>query len=172
MTAEPRLRVGVAELRRRPGNRVHLERDVAVGGLAVTTAAVPDGGVAHLDAVLESLSDGITLSGEVSFPWEGPCRRCLEPTGGELSVPVREVFKDVPEGGDLLALDGDAVELGPVVRDAVVLALPLAPLCSEDCPGPDPEHFPVTSADPERAPADPRWAALAELRFDPEPDDR
>ncbi|MFZ4516835.1 MAG: YceD family protein [Microthrixaceae bacterium] len=172
MTADPRLRVGVAELRRRPGNRVHLVRDVAVGGLAVTTAEVPEGGVAHLDAVLESLSDGITLTGEVAFPWAGPCRRCLEPTGGDLTVPVREVFKDTPEGGELLALDGDAVELGPVVRDAVVLALPLAPLCAEDCAGPDPEHFPVRSADPQERPADPRWAALADLRFDPEPDDR
>ena len=172
MSAEPRLRVGVAELRRRPGNRVHLVRDVPVGGLAVTTAEVPEGGVAHLDAVLESLSDGITLTGDVSFPWQGPCRRCLEPTGGELSARVREVFKDAPEGGDLLALDGDAVELGPVVRDAVVLALPLAPLCSEDCAGPDPEHFPVRSAEGTEPPADPRWAALAELRFDPGPDDR
>lgn len=71
-------------------------------------------------------------------------------------------------GGELLAMDGDFVDLGPVVHDAVVLALPLAPLCREDCPGPDPAHFPVVTADPSAPPPDPRWSALAELRFDRE----
>ena len=59
----------------------------------------------------------------------------------------------------------DAVELGPVVHDAAVLALPVAPLCREDCPGPDPEQFPVRTEDGDEGPVeDPRWAALRELQ--------
>ena len=34
-----------------------------------------------------------------------------------------------------LYLDGDLLDLEPVLRDAVVLALPMSPLCQEDCPG-------------------------------------
>ena len=64
----------------------------------------------------------------------------------------------------------ELVELGPAVHDAAVLALPLAPLCREDCPGPDPDAFPVqTASDEVEAPADPRWAALSVLRFDSDP---
>lgn len=170
--SDPSLRIGVAELRRRPGNRRRLQRSLPVGGLATSTAGVPTDAVAELDVVLEALSDGVTVNGVVRFPWEGPCRRCLEETGAVAEAGIHEVFKDRPEGGDLLALDGDSLDLGPVVRDAVVLALPLAPLCREDCPGPDPEHFPVHTAEAADRPADPRWAALAELRFDPEGDDQ
>ena len=65
---------------------------------------------------------------------------------------------------------GDSIDLGPAVHDAVVLALPLAPLCRPDCPGPDPDNFPVVTADePLEKPVDPRWAALAELDFDQQP---
>jgi uncharacterized protein len=45
--------------------------------------------------------------------------------------------------------------------------LPLAPLCRDDCRGPDPERFPALSESDEANPAiDPRWAALGELHFD------
>ncbi len=73
-----------------------------------------------------------------------------------------------PEDGDV----GDEVDLERVVRDAVLLSLPLAPLCREDCPGPAPESFPArVAADPlddegaEPSP-DPRWAGLDQLKFD------
>ena len=57
-----------------------------------------------------------------------------------------------------------------MVRDAVLLALPLAPLCGDDCRGPAPEAFPTGVGDDDRPGplADPRWAALAELDFEPE----
>lgn len=168
----PVIRVGVSDLRRHPGSRRDLRRTVPVGGAAVSTAAVPADAGAELDLVIESLSDGVTVTGTVTFPWTGPCRRCLEETSGTARAEIREVFKDHPEGPDLLPVEGDAIDLGPVVHDAVVLALPLAPLCREDCPGPDPDHFPVTTGDggAER-PVDPRWAALEQLRFDPGTDE-
>lgn len=170
--ATPELRIGVADLRRRPGNRRHVQRTVPVGHVVVTTASVPPPGEAELDVVMESLSDGVTVTGVLRVPWTGECRRCLEPTAGVVEAEIAEVFKDRPDEGETHAIGHDAVDLGPVVHDAAVLALPLAPLCRPDCPGPDPSGFPVQTASGETAPpADPRWAALSELRFDSDPTD-
>ncbi len=165
------LRIGVSELRRRPGERREEHRRVPMGGTAISTASVPEGAEAEVDLVLESLSDGVTVNGTVRVPWVGPCRRCLEETSGVAGAEIAEVFSDHPVGADLLAFDGDAIDLGPVVHDAVVLALPLAPLCREDCAGPDPDHFPVVTGADDAPPTDPRWSALADLRFDPEDTD-
>jgi uncharacterized protein len=164
----PALRIGVSEVRRRPGNRQHVERPVQLGELAISTSSVPPPGEAQLDVVMESLSDGVTVHGVVRVPWVGACRRCLEMTSGVADAEITEVFKDRPEDAEEThPIEGDAVDLGPAVHDAAVLALPLAPLCREDCPGPDPDAFPVqTPSDAAEAPADPRWAALSELRFD------
>jgi uncharacterized protein len=55
------------------------------------------------------------------------------------------------------------VDLEPVVRDAVVLALPFQPVCRPDCPGLDPETGEKLVHQPEqpaREVLDPRWAAL------------
>lgn len=173
MSARPEtLRIPVAELRRRPGNRSTVDRTVPVGGLGVGSATTPVGAEAQVVLHLESQSDGVTVQGEVRAPWTGECRRCLEATGGELVAEIAEVFSDHPDGAELLAFDGDAVDLSETVRDAVVLALPLAPLCRSDCPGPEPESFPVRvegESGGERS--DPRWAALDELRFDRDPDE-
>src|SRR5690606_40228793 len=76
-----------------------------------------------LHDALPILSDGVTVSGRLSVPWEGPCRRCLEQTSGVEVVELREVFSDSPVDDDLLSIDGDVIDLGPVVHDAAVLAL-------------------------------------------------
>ncbi len=166
------LRLGIAELRRRPGNRYVVQREVPVGAIATSTASIPEPHEVGVDLILESLSDGLTVSGTISVPWEGECRRCLEPTRGVATAEVLEVFKDQPDEGDTHAIDGDHVDLGPVVHDITVMSLPLAPLCREDCTGPAPSEFPVsTESEPAEPPADPRWAALSELRFDSDPTD-
>ena len=169
--SDQQLKIGIAELRRRPGNRQVVDLDISFGatGLedsAVITATVPADSVGHVHLVLESMSDGVTATGAVRFPWQGECRRCLGPTSGEVVADVLEIYKDVPTGDDTLPVDGDFVDLGPVVRDAVVLALPLAPLCADDCTGPDPEEYPVVVEGEGETPMDPRWSALSDLRFE------
>jgi uncharacterized protein len=162
------LLVPVAELRRRPGNRTEVDLEVPAGGLATSSASVPAEAVARVHLVLESQSDGVTVAGRVGVPWEGACRRCLDPCGGDLEVEVAEVFSDHPDGLDLLPFSGDAVDLTAAVTEAIVLGLPLAPLCRSDCPGPEPAAFPVAvESDAPAERRDPRWAALDELRFDP-----
>lgn len=168
------LRIGVLELRRRPGT----ERDVRVStplpDLGITSARVPAGAEVVVDATLEAIEGAVTLTGTVSAPWEGECRRCLELVTGTVEATVSEVFEPHPTEGQTYPLEGDEVDLEPVVRDAVLLGLPLAPLCREDCPGPAPDAFPTTvegaapdgEADEGEPPRDPRWAALDELHLE------
>lgn len=171
-TGPPVVRIGVAELRRRPGQRREFRREVDLAPVDVSGSALSGDGRVAVDLVLESISDGVVASGSVTVDWTGSCRRCLEATGGRSVAEVHEVFKDrVDEQGDasagVLPVEGDGVDLGPVIHDAAVLALPLAPLCDPSCKGPLPDDLPVaTSDDPVERPVDPRWAALDELRFD------
>lgn len=165
MSARP-LQIGVAELRRRLGTRRSVARDVELPDLAISTATVPAGAELHVEVELESISNGIVAEGTITAPWQGECRRCLQPVEGTVEAPVREIFEVAPTEGETYPLADDTVDLEPMVRDAVLLALPLAPLCGPDCQGPAPEVFPTGPVAESERPADPRWAALDELRFD------
>ena len=164
------LLIGVTELRRRPGTQRPVAVSVALPDLAITTARVPEGAELVLDGVLEAIEGAITLSGTLSVPWTAECRRCLDPVVGLEEVDLSEVFEARPTPGETYPIQGDDIDLEPVVRDAVLLHLPLAPLCREDCLGPAPEAFPAVPAgagEPDDEPArDPRWAALDVLRDD------
>ena len=85
--------------------------------------------------------------------WQGTCRRCLEPVEGEAEASVKEIFERHPVEGETYLLDGESIDLEPLVRDAVLLALPLAPLCREDCPGPAPEVASPPAPPDEETPA-------------------
>lgn len=170
--ARPVLRVGVLELRRRPGTQRDIHVATPLADLGISSARVPDEEDVVVDGVMEAVEGGVTISGTVTAPWTGECRRCLEPVSGELSAVLSEVFEPNPTDGETYALEGDEVDLEPPVRDAVLLHLPLAPLCRLDCPGPAPEEYPTSAAvgddAPDEAPdRDPRWAALDELRLEP-----
>lgn len=166
MSVDDPLVVDTVELRRRTGTRRPLQVDVRQQDLAVGDAAVVDGALS-LDLVVEAVTEGVVATGTVRGRWSAPCRRCLDDVEGELVVDVHEIFETSPTEGETWPLGPDGIDLGPPVREAVLLALPLAPLCGDDCAGPAPERFPTEVA--EEAPAgggDPRWAALDELRFD------
>jgi uncharacterized protein len=170
----PRLIVNVMDLRRRLGQRrtepieVQLARQTVVGS---RTADVPVVG----EVIVESIERGVSVMGSVNFSWEGDCRRCLELTGGSMDVDIAEIFQiGAPEDSELIGFDGDQIDLVPLVRDAALLSLPLAPLCGNDCAGPDPDRYPaITVEQSEQQKAaeaaevpDPRWAALDQLKLD------
>lgn len=123
-----------------------------------------------IDLQLEIAGDQLIAQGAIDIDWRGPCRRCLEDQTDTTPVEIREIFQKVPIEGETYHLDEDDVDLEPMVRETVLLNLPVAPLCRQDCAGPDPERFPtsvVQDPDPdEPPPADPRWGALSELKFD------
>ncbi len=109
----------------------------------------------------------------MASPWTGECRRCGGPVSGTVEAAVRERY--APVGGtdadeDAYPLTGDELDLEPLARDAVLLDLPLAPLCSPDCLGLCPRVWARTGTSPPatvRPAVDPRWSALDALR-DPE----
>ncbi|MGI9595322.1 MAG: YceD family protein [Acidimicrobiales bacterium] len=173
-TTPARIVVNVADLRRRLGQRrvepieVRLAQQRVVGSR--TTSESVRG-----EVIVESIERGVSTLGRVSFTWEGDCRRCLELTGGRLEIDIAEIFQiDAPDDSELIKLEGDQIDLVPVVRDAVLLSLPLVPLCRDDCAGPDPDRYPaMTVAEIEQLKAaetadtpDPRWAALEQLRLE------
>jgi uncharacterized protein len=178
MTARP-LVIGIADLRRQPGTRRRVQREVALGGLGITTASVPEGAEIGLDLQLETMLPGLVATGSITVPWVGECRRCLGPVRAETIVEIREIFDPRPVDGETYPMGEDLVDLEPMVRDAVLLALPLAPLCGPDCLGPAPDLFPTGTSEEgsgdratdgleggaERV-ADPRWSALGDLNFD------
>ncbi len=135
--------------------------------LAISAARVPDGGLVSVTVTLEAIGGGaLTATGTVGAPWTGACRRCLEPVEGSAEVEVREIFELHPTDGETYPLRGEQVDLEPMVRDAVLLALPLAPLCADACAGPAPDQFPTGPAATDEPPLDPRWAALSQIEFD------
>jgi uncharacterized protein len=166
------------ELGRRPGSQREVKRTVpAPADLGIEVLRVPEGSPVELDLRLEAVMEGVLVTGTASAELAGECARCLEPITDETSVRFQELFVYDDQGyssaedDEVSMLEGDLVDLEPLLRDAVVLALPFQPLCEDDCPGLCTECGARLADDPDHtheAPIDPRWAGLAELKQDPE----
>ncbi len=167
------LRVDVERLLRRSGQRREVSGRHTVRDLALVAGHVPDGAV-DVDLELEAVGAEVVVTGTASATWLLECRRCLGPVPLPATVELREIFAREPVAGETYPLgDDDTVDLEPVVREALMLEPPVAPLCEENCTGPAPERYPTgADARPEAAdddaerPPDPRWAALDQLSFD------
>ena len=166
-TLDPRdpLVFDLRELGRRAGSMMESDRTVpAPADLGAGMAVVPPGSDLDLALRFESVVEGVLVSGTASVVVSGECARCLDPVEWVETVALTELFlhEPGPEGEELPVLDGDLLALEPVVRDAVVLALPLAPLCRPGCPGLCPECGARLADDPGHGheTIDPRWAGL------------
>lgn len=164
------------ELGRRAGSQIQVSRTVpAPADLGIDVLTVAEGAPVELDLRLEAVMEGVLVTGTASAVVEGECARCLEPIRDPVEVTLQELFvyddtrdADIPdeEGDETSMTQGDLVDLEPLLRDAVVLALPFQPLCREDCPGMCPDCGVRLADQPDHqheAPVDPRWAKLAEL---------
>ena len=162
------------ELGRRPGSmrEVRLPAPAPAGLGIVDLIEVPVGAALDLDLRLESVMDGVLVSGTVTAPLTGECGRCLDPVGDTLTVRVQELFvypeaaTDTDDEDGVAHLEGDLLDLFPAVRDAVVLALPLTPLCRPDCRGlcaECGERLDDLPADHTHDTTDARWGALSGL---------
>jgi uncharacterized protein len=177
------------ELGRRPGSMRRVRQTVqAPQELGRPLASIPAGSELVLDLRLESVMEGVLVSGTVGATMNGECGRCLDPVTARLEVEIQELYsypESGPYGGgsrasggrsddddELPSLVDDLIDLEPVLRDALVLALPMSPLCREDCPGLCPEcgeHLADLPKDHSHDAVDPRWAALAGLRDQAQP---
>jgi uncharacterized protein len=159
--------VSVVDLLPHPGAKKSVVRDAVLDGLAISSSRVPDGASVHLEVELQAVNDGIVAVGVVTAPWAGECRRCLKAARGEARAEVQEIFERHPVEGETRQLDGVEVDLTEVARDAVLLELPLAPLCRDDCAGLCPTcgvDLNESGCDCVVEVKDPRWAALDQLR--------
>lgn len=110
--------------------------------MGVEVIAVPRGAEVLLDLRLESVAEGILVSGAARAEAVGECARCLVEIRQAVVADLRELFAfpdsltaATTEEDELPRLHDDLLDLEPLVRDEVVLALPLAPLCRPDCAG-------------------------------------
>jgi len=176
MSSDPFV-VHVARLRRTAGTRWHEIRRGPIDPepqplpTSVGDSTVPVDAEVVCDVTLQSFEGGVMATGTVRAPWSGTCCRCTVPVAGELTVLFRERFADrvapgEPEDEEAYPIVDNELDLRPMVRDAVLLELPLAPLCRSDCAGLCPEcgaDRNVEGCDCV-APIDPRWANLDALR--------
>lgn len=165
----------VRELGRRPGTMRHEQRTLpAPQGLGGEVAGVRAGSPLALDLRLEAVSEGVLVSGSVHAGVEGVCARCLDPVHTTLDVVITELFDypdtrarraDDDELDPSLVVRDEHLDVGPLVHDEIVLALPVRLLCRPDCPGLCPEcGTPLAEAPGHRHETmDPRWAALRAL---------
>ncbi|HBX82831.1 MAG TPA: metal-binding protein [Propionibacteriaceae bacterium] len=156
------------ELGRRAGAMKTIERVVdAPEGIGIDMIGVPTGSPVTLDLQVESVVEGILVTGTGAFSLTGECARCLREVTSSDEVDLQELFvfpgkeDDDPEAS---RVEGDFVDLEPVFRDAVVLNLPFTPLCRPDCLGMCPQCGFNLNDDPGHnhgEQTDPRWAGLA-----------
>ncbi|GKQ41262.1 DUF177 domain-containing protein [Streptomyces sp. A012304] len=172
------------ELGRRPGALQRLTREIdAPKDLGIQgVIGVPEGAPVELELRLESVMEGVLVTGTARARAEGECVRCLEPLELELEADFQEMFSypDADDRGrpkaepaddaeaedeDRLFVEDGLFDLEPVLRDAVVLALPMQPVCREDCPGLCSECGERLADDPDHHhdAVDIRWAALQGL---------
>jgi uncharacterized protein len=161
------------ELSRRPGTMKPWVRDApAPADFGLAVIGVPAGDPIHLDLRLESVIEGVLASGTVITDVVGECSRCLGPVTDHVEVDVTELYAypdsvtdETTDEEDVSRIVDEKIDLEPAVRDAVLLELPVAPLCREDCPGvpsPDEEAWAFVPAGTTHERIDPRWAALQE----------
>jgi len=185
------------QLGRGAGSALTQKRTVpAPDHLRLELVGVPAGADVALEVRFEAVSDGVLATGTATAPLAGECARCLAPLTSSVTAGFQELYLYADErhdkhdkhdrhgrydkhdkhdrydeheeqDDDERHLDGDLLDLEPALRDAVVLALPMSPLCREDCPGLCAEcGAPLADAGPGHQhdeAVDPRWAALKQL---------
>jgi uncharacterized protein len=173
------------ELGRRPGSMRTLSIEVvAPAQLGVDPIGVSEGSPPELDLQFESVVEGVYVSGTASAQATGECVRCLRPVAMDVVAPIAELFaypdsltEETTDEDEVRRIENEHIDLEPAIRDVVVLALPLVPVCREDCPGlcaTCGERLDDLPADHTHETTDPRWAALAEWATSDasSPDDR
>jgi uncharacterized protein len=165
-------KVDLRELGRRAGSMREFDKTLpARPGWGIEMIGVPEKAPVHLRLRLESVVEGVLVSGTIDVPVTGQCARCLEPVEDNFELDVQELYAyegsttEATSGEDeVRRVEGDLLDLAPLVRDTVVLTLPLSPTCTPDCAGlcvDCGERLDDLPADHSHDVVDPRWAGLA-----------
>ncbi|MGO9926287.1 MAG: YceD family protein [Mycobacterium sp.] len=165
--------VDITRLGRRPGAMVTLREAVlSPSRIGLEMIAIDRGSPLELDLRVESVSEGVLVTGTVAAPTVGECARCLTPVNGRVQVRLTELFaypdsatEATTEEDEVGHIVDDTIDLEQSIIDAVVLDLPFSPVCTPDCPGLCPECGVALAAEPghHHDRIDSRWAKLADL---------
>ncbi|MEX2099778.1 MAG: DUF177 domain-containing protein [Acidimicrobiia bacterium] len=161
------LRIDVADLLAHAGARRPVHLEALVDGLFLSDVRVERPLV--LDLVLERVPEGIVVRGTVHARWDAECGTCLRDLTADVEVSVSELFERVPVDGETYPIEGHAIDLDQLLRDAVLLDLPLVATCATvglaECHAVAPQLDSPEDEDEgaDGGLADPRWAALSEL---------
>jgi uncharacterized protein len=145
--------------------------------LGVAVIGVTPGSPIELDLRLDTVIEGVLVTGTAAVAVAGECVRCLTAISSDLEVDLQELFvypnSDASED-EVSRMEGDLVDLEPLIRDEVVLELPFQPLCRPDCAGLCAECGANLNVEPDHsheADVDPRWAALGAIDVGRRPSD-
>jgi uncharacterized protein len=168
--------VDITRLGRRPGAMVTLRSTVlSPSRIGLDMIAIERGAPLEMDLRIESVSEGVLVTGTVSAPTVGECARCLAAVNGRVQIGLTELFaypdsttEATTEPDEVGHIVDNTIDLEQPVVDAVGLELPLSPVCTPDCPGLCPECGVSLAAEPghHHDRIDPRWAKLAQMRDD------
>ncbi|MEU4313626.1 DUF177 domain-containing protein [Nocardia sp. NPDC024068] len=164
----------VRSLGRAPGSMRELARTVTTTErLGLDLIGVPAGSEVELDLRLQSVSEGVLVTGTLTAPLEGQCSRCLEQFTDSVELSLTELFAypdsatdQTSEDDEIYRMSDDLIDLEPLVVDQLGLELPLQPLCTPDCAGLCPEcgvRMAIAGSDHGHEILDPRWAGLAKF---------
>jgi len=154
------------ELARSAGTmKNHRRTAQAPADLGIGVIGVPEGSPVELEIKLEAVGEGVLVTGTAVVALAGECTRCLKPISDSMEIDIQELFYYPGNEPDDEAArnEGERIDLEPVLRDAVVLDLPFAPLCTEDCRGICPICGADLNDDPDHGhddDVDPRWGDL------------
>ncbi|OBF49713.1 hypothetical protein A5787_09005 [Mycobacterium sp. 852002-50816_SCH5313054-b] len=173
------MRVDIIRLGRRPGAMVTLRNTVPSPlRIGLPMIAIDEGAPLEMDLQIQSVSEGVLVTGTVAAPTVGECARCLTPVNGRVEVRLTELFaypdsatEATTEPDEVGHIVDDTIDLEQPIIDAVGLELPFSPVCSPDCPGLCPDCGVALAAEPghHHDRIDPRWAKLAD-KLPPQPD--
>ena len=166
------------ELGRRVGAMKDIQRIAeAPDGIGTDVIGVPPGSSVEFELRLESVVEGVLVTGAAEVTLTGQCGRCLEPISFDEEIDLQELYlypDKEPDDEEASRLEDDLLDLEPLLRDTVVLDLPYTPLCRPDCAGLCPDCGANLNADPDHAHddrIDPRWAGLSGWTADPDDED-
>jgi uncharacterized protein len=182
--------LNIHELPRRAGEMREYELDIdAPFRVGIPLIAVPEGDLIELDVRCESVTEGVLITADIFAVAIGECIRCLDPVELEIDRKIQELYRYQPtddkgkktrqsgsrkndevegdlEEVDVLYVEGDQANLEIPILDAIVLSLPVNPLCDEECLGLCPdcgEKWEKLPEDHSHGAVDMRWAGLADL---------
>ncbi|MDT5258270.1 MAG: hypothetical protein QOD10_3350 [Mycobacterium sp.] len=174
--------VDITRLGRRPGAMVTLRDTVpSRSRIGLEMIAIDEGAPLELDLQIQSVSEGVLVTGTVTAPTVGECARCLTPMNGRVQIGLTELFaypdsttEATTEEDEVGHIVDETIDLEQSIIDAVGVDLPFSPVCRPDCPGLCLECGVPLAAEPghHHDRIDPRWAKLAEMLPPeaPEPD--